>query len=404
MNVIYLTRTRVQSLLRLVLIALAILTATASVTSAQTDSSNANDCGDYDPSVAISFKNEYVKALRARDYARLKELKEQRKEVDLWAKSSRECIASDGSGEEQAADDDASGGTDSGSPTEDESDQCPTIQLNNAPTSLCVGETSTLTVSTDPKGKSVEISSASDDIKIKKVGSSFELLGVRGQKQPVVLSARSGSCDAQEITIDALPSVVNDLWNFPLVGDPEADDVNQAYAYMVEKCPSSGQNMINHSIDGCSGPAPQRLTERSGITAAQFEIFDKFRPGFEPIWGQERPNGLPSGSTDTLACNNHDICYQTCGETQQYCDSQLRQDIVASCDLAYPNPCPYTGGDNVFQNARNALKCQDYNSERTDCRDIAAWFETGLSLGGDWGGRPAFRTRQVQYCKCCDSI
>lgn len=397
MRVIDFIKTRMRLTLHLALATL--ISLTASITVAHAESTDV--CGDYDPSVAIKFKNEYTKALRARDYAKLRELKEQRKEVDLWAKTRRECASGEGS--QVSHEDDDSNGSGSDSSSENDDTECPTITLINTPASLCVGETSTLTVSTEPSGKSVDISSASGDINVKKVGDDFELVGVRGQKEPVVLTAKYGSCEAQEFTIDALPSVVNDLWQFPLVGDPEDDDVNEAYAYMIEKCPSSAQNPINHSIDGCSGPAPQRITESSAVTNLQFEIFDKFRPGFEPIWGQERPNGVPSGNSDTLACNKHDICYQTCGESQQHCDSLLRSDIVASCNLAYPNPCPYAGGDSVFEKAKNALKCQDYNSERTDCRDIAAWFERGLSLGGDRGGRPAFRTRQVQYCKCCES-
>lgn len=51
--------------------------------------SEAADCGDqYDHTIALDFGKEYQKALKARDYARLTELKAQKDQTDLWAKTS----------------------------------------------------------------------------------------------------------------------------------------------------------------------------------------------------------------------------------------------------------------------------------------------------------------------------
>lgn len=349
------------------------------------------ECGSYDHRPALELKNEYLAALKARDYERLKELKAKKEGIDLWAKTQVECVSTqgqqDGSGDQNQETDE----------TESE-EKCPEILVSNMPSNVCVGETSQVSISTNPKDKPINIKVSPSGLQLVEAGSGYELRPTSAAIEPFSIEVSHKSCSAQTFELTVAPKVVNDLWNFPLVGDPDASDVNDAYDYLTDFCPSSGQNPINHSIDGCSGPAPQRLTEAGGISMLQFERFDKFRPGFEPVWGQARPGGLPSGSSDTLACNNHDICYQTCGETQAGCDARLRADIVDSCNVAYPNPCPFTDGNFLT----NRLRCQDYNSERTDCRDIAAWFERGLSIPGNFGGRPAFRTRQVQYCKCCD--
>lgn len=359
------------------------------------------ECGQYDHNIALKFKNEYLKALQARDYPKLKELQEQRKNTDFWAKTEVECFDQDGEVDTSGGSDDPEHDveTNDGDQNDIESvDECPDITVSNIPSSICLGDSNSFSVTTEPKNLDINVVSKGSSVKLVATKDGYDIVANTAKKEPTIIEVSHKSCAASRFEVTVAPKVVNDLWNFPLVGDPDAGDVNQAYDYFIENCPSTGQNPINHSIDGCSGPAPQRLTESSAVTNLQFEIFDKFRPGFEPIWGEPRPNGVPSGGRDSLACNNHDICYQTCGETQEHCDAELRQDIEATCNLAYPNPCPYTDG-NFFQ---NKLRCQDYNSERTDCRDIARNFQLGLSLPGNVGGRPAFRTRQVQYCKCCD--
>lgn len=49
------------------------------------------NCGNYDPSTALEYRNLYQEALKARDYERLKQLREQRANTDLWVRSGGSC-------------------------------------------------------------------------------------------------------------------------------------------------------------------------------------------------------------------------------------------------------------------------------------------------------------------------
>lgn len=60
-------------------------------------------CGDqYDHTIALNFGKEYQQALKARDYARLKELKAQKDQVDLWAKTKSDTCDNRPPGPEEA--------------------------------------------------------------------------------------------------------------------------------------------------------------------------------------------------------------------------------------------------------------------------------------------------------------
>jgi len=51
------------------------------------------------------------------------------------------------------------------------------------------------------------------------------------------------------------------------------------------------------------------------------------------------PDSFPGGVDFSSACNNHDICYGTCGSSKGTCDDSLRQDMRDACDagLSYWN-------------------------------------------------------------------
>ena len=68
-------------------------TATFSDDQATTDTRN---CGNYDIAPALEFRRLYDEALAAKDYERLKELKRQKDETDLWAKTDVPCEPSEG--------------------------------------------------------------------------------------------------------------------------------------------------------------------------------------------------------------------------------------------------------------------------------------------------------------------
>ena len=74
-------------------LALAFFTLLPMTASSQTNSDQDFNCGmEYDPSTAQRLGAEYRVALRARDYERLKELRQERESLDLWEKNyTRNC-------------------------------------------------------------------------------------------------------------------------------------------------------------------------------------------------------------------------------------------------------------------------------------------------------------------------
>lgn len=76
----------------------------------ESSDSATSPCGDqYDHTVAVNLRLEYQKALKDRDYARLKQLEAQKDQIDLWAKTSNDCEAGDAtSNNEESSNDDGS--------------------------------------------------------------------------------------------------------------------------------------------------------------------------------------------------------------------------------------------------------------------------------------------------------
>lgn len=120
------------------------------------EQSSGTGCGDnYDPSVAVDYSKQYQEALKARDYARLKQLKAQKDQANIWAKTSASCEqggtsqddsnSSSNSGSSPSSDPDStSGGNDgsadqSGQADNANSAECErlTIALDNALASQC---------------------------------------------------------------------------------------------------------------------------------------------------------------------------------------------------------------------------------------------------------------------------
>jgi hypothetical protein len=170
--------------------------------------------------------------------------------------------------------------------------------------------------------------------------------------------------------------------------------IGQKHSYddLVEKCPARTQDLgVFHDVDGCSGNISQNPAAYGGL----------YIP--DPLWSQDEnllPTdfGIPQSGLqiphEGLAgltpapCNNHDICYQTCGTTQRGCDDAIYSDAVNVCNAAYPSPCP--SDKSVFQ-------CLDYANERGFCLSVANDVLLGLRV---FGGS-AFEERQGGYCQCC---
>jgi len=260
----------------------------------------------------------------------------------------------------------------------------------------CIGESIPLTITTIPQNRAVSFTSKNGNVLASGGPSAFKLEAIKAGREEDVLTVDYQGCSADTYGVLVVPRSVNDLWNLPLQGDSDFTIVEEATTYKNANCSLNNQQSINinHSIDGCSGPSPQRITEQGNTlinVVANGVVFDLFT-GPEPIWGEARSPNPPFGSSDPLACNTHDICYQTCGSSQDTCDQGLKQNISSSCKLAYPSSCIYFDGT-----AAGNAKCAEYDEERAFCEQIADAFYVGLSIFG----KTAHDTRQIQYCDCC---
>ncbi|WP_396643040.1 carboxypeptidase regulatory-like domain-containing protein [Methylomonas sp. 2B] len=152
----------------------------------------------------------------------------------------------------------------------------------------------------------------------------------------------------------------------------------------LAKCPQKTQNTTrNHEIDGCSN-SPDDLESWDNLPfATNYDMYVT-----NPIWGTVLGTiSNATAATQTLPCNLHDICYQTCGSSQATCDAALGAGITASCDTGYPFPCPYA----------TASQCLEYDEEYASCRGIGPVYQDGVANFGS----SAFEERQTQYCECC---
>jgi Glucodextranase, domain B len=184
--------------------------------------------------------------------------------------------------------------------------------------------------------------------------------------------------------------------------------VNQpvtTYASLLSQCPGRTQNNVPHVIDGCS-------VDMSRLGALFVPLLSSVLPPFQTITdGQDpmkakygdlllaqastafgMPQSIPGQTASSLPCNQHDICYQTCGIEKDRCDQSLRQDIQAVCLRAYPTTCPFNSLD----------KCAEYQGQRAVCLEFADAYYTGVhnNLFQLAAGFP-FEADQLNYCKCC---
>jgi hypothetical protein len=96
----------------------------------------------------------------------------------------------------------------------------------------------------------------------------------------------------------------------------------------------------------------------------------------------------------TLPCNKHDMCYQTCApagtafsDQQALCDIRLRDDLTTVCDNAFPPTCPFD----------DLQTCSTYFVQQASCYvQVGVYYGTLRNVGFI-----AFNQRQKQYCQCC---
>ena len=128
------------------------------------------------------------------------------------------------------------------------------------------------------------------------------------------------------------------------------------------------QNDRDHVIDGCS------------IPDSVAHIIHAYT--------RDNPTGCLSPSSSFIGpCSAHDICYQTCNSNKASCDTNFNDtmadicygDIIVGCDE------PGVGVDRL----NYYLSCNSYRNE--------------YRIGVEKLGRPAWRSRQVDYCNCCNN-
>jgi hypothetical protein len=155
-----------------------------------------------------------------------------------------------------------------------------------------------------------------------------------------------------------------------------------------QKCPDGGvdDDSILHEIDGCTS-SPDDLESWDNLPfAINYDLYVT-----NPIWGTVLGVNLSNtvAAAQTLPCNVHDICYQTCGNTKSDCDVDLIIGVNNSCDIGYPFPCPLV----------DQSDCQEYTDEYNSCRTISATVALGLSTETSV---EAYQERQTQHCFCCN--
>ncbi len=98
--------------------------------------------------------------------------------------------------------------------------------------------------------------------------------------------------------------------------------------------------------------------------------------GCGPAGGSIRfPQGFGQVDFATAGCNQHDICYETCGASKAKCDTDLGNALRGMCEIVY--------SDNGFL--------------RIVCKFVGSVYELAPTKFGD----DAFKAAQLKDCECC---
>jgi hypothetical protein len=142
--------------------------------------------------------------------------------------------------------------------------------------------------------------------------------------------------------------------------------------YDPSVCPDRVQAATPHAIDGCS------LGKASDIAdvLAHYPFLNYSGNPDNPAGGADTAFGSQSAN-DTLPCNDHDICYQTCTTdplAEFKCNQQMFADMLVVCDRSSASA-----------------------SVRENCFAWALEYQGFLTLAGSI----AFKDDQKQWCQCC---
>jgi hypothetical protein len=174
-------------------------------------------------------------------------------------------------------------------------------------------------------------------------------------------------------------------------------NLNNSYDDLIAKCPNREDTAgAAFDIDGCTvlggwiswrGGNLQNPTQALLLGAQWYN-----KTGTSTLFGSNVGSG---GANQTLPCNKHDVCYQTCKKKSDAsnwdtCNSAFGTDMSIVCKAAYPDTCPYTGV---------ALwKCPGFYNERDACYAAVDLYTSGVNTGL---AHNAFKDDQKKHCVCC---
>jgi len=173
-----------------------------------------------------------------------------------------------------------------------------------------------------------------------------------------------------------------------------------SWASLMANCPSPVQNTMQYAIDGCSV-----LGAQLGFPSLNLQNPTQFLLGGIQLYNQASTlfgsnlGNVPLGTPQSLPCNIHDECYQSCGNPQNAaalqanCDNNFGSNMNGICAVAYPAQCPYSG--------IKALLCPGFFNERTACYQAASLYYSSVSASGHNLGQGPYQTDQVEHCQCC---
>lgn len=260
------------------------------------------------------------------------------------------------------------------------------VSASGVPDKICVDQEKIFSIDTTPDSPTIgapTFSSQKGRLTVSGSTNPFTMKGVSGHADPDTLTAEYECCWGEtQHEVQVLPEHV--------VGIPGLGVTATRYRehdFLISNCPDCSQQdtTLDFEIDGCSN-SPDSF-ESNVIEARYLTNFDLYVS--EPVWGSVVGNvANGEASLQSLPCNLHDICYQTCGRSQASCDSELQSNMEDVCSNSYPRVIPAT---------IPSTRWAEYMDERLDCMDAAAFYHSVLSGAGSL----AWTLRQNQHCYCC---
>jgi len=245
---------------------------------------------------------------------------------------------------------------------------------------LCEGQTKTFVANGNSNARTVYWSASDIDVLFIPAGANGDTVSVFGN--------RKGRSNVDATLVDGLmacnsDSASVDVWPVKAV---DLDELNA--------CPAGGvQSNRAIEIDGCS-------VDEGFLVDPIRAVLSELISGDLENTGQDRNDpvanyggALVPTSFAVAACNQHDLCYQSCGSIQSDCEAAFGTSMFAMCAEAYPPGCPFRLPNGDF----DVPMCNKFTEGRALCEFSAAVYEDVVGTFGFI----FFADRQLEYCDCC---